>query len=282
MAPVQYKDVGKSAADLLSKDMPSGSLKVELKTKTHSGLSFASKIERKGDAVSHEVKETYKDKEYKSEVITSYNSKNEVKIETNMDDAFTVDGLKLTGDGTYSPAKSSGDLNLGLRYKQENVNIGTSCSLFGGPVVSSDLVVGKDGFIAGANVSAGLAKGFALKNLDLGVGYSDKSYGINLFARKTLSVFHGSYYYKASKNTEVSCSANFEKEKNKLGLEIAGKYKVDKDSSIKAKLTSTFQVAVGYTQVLCPGITANLGALFNASKFSEQDLKFGVNLNFDA
>merc|ERR1712176_720112 len=196
---------------------------------------------------------TYVDKENNLEVNCSYNSANVVKVDSTWDEAFSVAGFKLTGDGAFSPNSSKKDFSSGLTYYNDNLRFASTVDVLT-PSVASELVVASDGLSFGAKVNADLGGNFSA--YDLGVDYSEKGMSVAFLTKEKLSVFQASYYSKLSGKSEVGCSAVYNKSSSKVAMEVGGKYKIDSDASLKAKIDTNFKITTGYTQLLRPGITA--------------------------
>eukprot|EP00732_Lithocolla_globosa_P004544 Lithocolla_globosa_v1_NODE_4256_length_1477_cov_637.308017.p1 type:complete len:280 gc:universal NODE_4256_length_1477_cov_637.308017:482-1321(+) len=278
MAPVDFKDIGKAASDLMSKDMPSGDVKLELNTKTKSGVTFNNVAKRKESGeVSHEFKDTYVDKENNLELVSSFNSSNLVKVELTLEEAFGVEGLTVDSTGSLKPSTTTRDLSAGFRYKTDSLNF---ASHFGSDFkLSSELVLAYDKMVLGTSV---VADGTGnLQAYDMGVGYKERGLALGAFAKNKLDVFQTSYYYQVCSSSEVGCLASYTKSKNLVGLEFGGKYKLDKDSSVKAKIHSDFKFSVGYSQIIRPGVKATLGGVVTAKDLTKSDIKFGAALKFD-
>ena len=96
-------------------------------------------------------------------------------------------------------------------------------TIFQGPTVNADAVVGQNGFLVGAeaayNVSTGSILGYAA-----GVGYSAPEYALTLLAKNSLSHYTASYYHRVSRDVEAGGSATYDSSKTSgVKLEVGTK-----------------------------------------------------------
>lgn len=151
-----------------------------------------------------------------------------------------------------------------------------------GPSFTSDLVVGHDGFLAGAEVGYSIVDG-SITRYSAAVGYSAPEYTAAITATNNLNLFAASYYHRVNPQVEAGAKATWDaKSGNASGvsLEIAGKYKLDNSAFVKAKINNQGIAALAYNQLLRPGVTLGLGAAVDTNRLNESAVAHKVGLNF--
>ena len=105
-----------------------------------------------------------------------------------------------------------------------------------GPTASVDAVLGHEGFLVGAEAGYDVQKA-ALTKYSAAVGFTSPEYSAAVTASNSLSVFAASYYHKVNSQVEAGAKATWDsKKENNVGLEVAGKYRMDPVSFAKVKL----------------------------------------------
>lgn len=88
-----------------------------------------------------------------------------------------------------------------------------------GPTFSADAVLGRDGFLLGAeaqyNVSTGQVAGYSA-----GVGFSAPEYAVAVLATNKLSAFSASYYHRVSRDVEAGGRATYNTTKPADGVSL--------------------------------------------------------------
>ena len=106
MSPPAYSDLGKNAKDVFNKGYNDGLWKLELKTKTDSGVEFTTSgnSQQETGKVSGGLETKYKVKEYGLTFSEKWNTDNTLASEVSVENQL-VKGLKLSLAGTFAPAK---------------------------------------------------------------------------------------------------------------------------------------------------------------------------------
>ncbi len=104
MAPPSYSDLGKNARDVFNKGYHFGLWKLDVKTKTSSGVEFTSGGSSNQDTgkVSGSLETKYKLKEHGLTFSEKWNTDNTLTSEISVEDQL-VKGLKLSFDGSFAP-----------------------------------------------------------------------------------------------------------------------------------------------------------------------------------
>jgi voltage-dependent anion channel protein 2 len=97
-----------------------------------------------------------------------------------------------------------------------------------------------------------------------------------------LSHYTASYYHRVSESLEASGKASWsDKGTHNVALEVGAKLKLDSTAFVKGKITNIGLVGVSYTQLVRPGVKANIGAAIDTSRLNENAHKVGVALTFE-
>lgn len=104
MAPPAYSDLGKQARDVFNKGYHFGLWKLDVKTKTSSGVEFntAGHSNQDNGKVFGSLETKYKVKEYGLNFSEKWNTDNTLTSEVSIENQL-VKGLKLSFDGSFAP-----------------------------------------------------------------------------------------------------------------------------------------------------------------------------------
>ncbi|KAL1750718.1 eukaryotic porin-domain-containing protein [Schizophyllum commune] len=186
--PPLWKDLGKSANDLLSTDYPFNVQALEVKTKPVNGVQFCVAGSRAAapGPINGELEGKYTDKAHGLTLTQAWTTSNVLRTQIELEN--------LVAKGTKSPT-------LDAVFKQSGVHTRAALDVIKGPTVTADAVVGRDGFLVGAETSYSVTDGTITK-WPAALGHTDTLHGLNKF-----STFHVSYYYRVSKDVEGGAKA---------------------------------------------------------------------------
>jgi voltage-dependent anion channel protein 2 len=88
-----------------------------------------------------------------------------------------------------------------------------------GPSFTADTVVGRDGFLVGAEATYDVTSG-AITRYAGAVGFSAPEYAITLHGLGNLSTFAASYYHKVSKDVEAGAKAVYDTKSTTGGVSL--------------------------------------------------------------
>jgi hypothetical protein len=92
-----------------------------------------------------------------------------------------------------------------------------------GPTFIADAVLGRDGFLVGAEAHYNVTEGRVTKYATA-VGYSAPEYAVSLHGSGNLSQFTASYYHRVSPDVEAGAKATYDtKAAGAVGLEVGAK-----------------------------------------------------------
>jgi len=223
----------------------------------------------------------YTDKPTGLTLTQSWNTVNALDTKIELNDTIAK-GLKAEILGSFLPATQAKGAKINLHFKQPNFHGRAFFDLLKGPTANVDIVVGQDGFLAGASAGYDVQKA-ALTSYSAAVGYSVPTYTASITAANNLSVFSAGYYHKVNSQVEAGAKATWDsKSGGPVGLEVASKYRFDTLSFAKAKINDRGVAAVSYNVLFRPGVTFGIGGSFDTQKLDQATHKIGTSLIFEA
>ena len=146
----------------------------------------------------------------------------------------------------------------------------TSC--FQGPTFTADTVLGRDGFLVGAETAYNVTGG-NITRYAAAVGYNAPEYAVTLHGLNNFKTFSASYYHRVSRDVEAGAKAVYDSKSTHggVGLEVGTKTYLDSSAFIKAKINNSGVIALGYTQSLRPGVKASFGLALDTQKLNEMN-----------
>ncbi|BGP27638.1 voltage-dependent ion-selective channel [Rhodotorula toruloides] len=282
--PPSWKDLGKSASDLLNKDFPLAGSALEVKTRAPNGVLFkvAGLRDAKTAAIAGDLEAKYTDVKNGVTVTQTWTTSNVLKTQVELENQIAK-GLKLDVQGHLLPATQSKAAFVTAIYKQPSLHTRALLDVFKGPTFTADAVVGRDGFLLGAETTYSVPTG-AITRYAVGLGYAAPSYTVTLHGLANLSVFSASYYHKVSKDVEAGAKAIWDSKAptSNVAVEVGTKAYLDNTAFVKLKANSAGIVSAGYTQALRPGVKASFGLALDTAKLGEASHKVGTSLTFEA
>ncbi|XP_075715030.1 non-selective voltage-gated ion channel VDAC3 isoform X1 [Rhinoderma darwinii] len=280
--PPNYADLGKSARDVFNKGYGFGIVKLDLKTKSSSGVEFTSSGSSNTDTgkASGNLETKYKLKEAGITFTQKWNTDNTLGTEVALEDKLAK-GLKLALDTTFVPNTGKKSAKLKTSYKREYANLGVDIDLdLAGPTIYGWGVLGYQGWLAGYQMAFDTAKSrLAQNNFALGYAAGDFQLHTNV---NDGTEFGGSIYQKVNKDVETSVSLAWSAGSNNTRFGIGAKYQLDSNTTLSAKVNNASLIGVGYTQTLRPGVKLTLSALVNGKNFSSGGHKVGLGFELEA
>ncbi|KAM0790318.1 hypothetical protein ACM66B_003204 [Microbotryomycetes sp. NB124-2] len=291
--PPSWKDVGKSASDLLGKDYPLQGNQLEVKTRAPNNVAFkvAGTRDAKSNLIFGDIEGKYVDPKNGVTFTQTWTTSNVLKTQVELENQIAK-GLKLDLQGSLFPATKDRAAQVTAIYKQPSLHTRALLDVFKGPTFTADAVVGRDGFLLGAESSYSVPSG-AITRYAVAAGYAAPSYTVTLHGLANLSVFSASYYHKVNKDVEAGAKAIWDSKStasSAVGLEVGTKAYLDNTAFVKAKINNAGVLVLGYTQALRPGVKASFGVALDTQKLSEVSAagtgvsahKVGTSLTFEA
>lgn len=282
MAPTTYGDLGKSARDVIGKGYHFSLMKLELKTKTSSGVEFTSGGSSNTDSgkVDGSLETKYKCAEHGVTFTEKWNTSNQLSTTVDIQDKI-LKGLKLTFDSTFSPQTGAKSGKVKAEYKHDLVTVNSDVDLnLGGPLVNASAVVGHKGWLAGYQLAFDTGKSKLTKN-NFCLGYSMGDFVLHTNVNDG-QVFGGSVYQKVNPDLETAINLGWTATSNETSFGIGCKYALDKNASLRAKVNNSSQVGLGYQQKLRDGVTLTLSTLIDGKNVQQGGHKLGLALELEA
>ncbi|EEB87309.1 hypothetical protein MPER_15399, partial [Moniliophthora perniciosa FA553] len=104
------------------------------------------------------------------------------------------------------PEKGTKSATVGGIYKQSGVHTRAVLDVFKGPTFTADTVLGRDGFLVGAEAAYNVTEG-NITRYAAAVGFNAPEYAITLHGLNNLKTFSASYYHKVSADVEAGAKA---------------------------------------------------------------------------
>jgi len=281
MAPPSYSDLGKNARDVFSKGYHFGLWKLDVKTRTNSGVEFTTAGHSSQDTgkVFGSLETKYKVKEYGLTISEKWNTDNTLTSEVAVENQL-VKGLKLSADGTFAPQTGSKSGRVKTAYSHESVRLDGDVNIDFSPIINASAVVGYQGWLGGYQLAFDTKKSALTKN-NFALGYTAGDLVIHTNVNDGRE-FGGSVYQRCSDRLECGVQLSWTSGSNASQIGIATKYDLDKDASVRAKVNNGSQIGLGYQQRLRDGITLTLSTLIDGKNFNAGGHKIGVALELEA
>nr|XP_021154673.1 voltage-dependent anion-selective channel protein 3 isoform X3 [Columba livia]XP_021154674.1 voltage-dependent anion-selective channel protein 3 isoform X3 [Columba livia] len=251
--PPSYSDLGKSARDMFNKGYGFGIVKLELKTKSSSGvLEFTASGSSNTDTgkASGSLETKYKVKAYGLTFTQKWNTDNILGTEISMEDQL-AQGFKVALDTTFVPNTGKKSGKLKTSYKREYVNLGCDVDIdLSGPTVFGWAVLGYEGWLAGYQMAFDTAK-YKLSQNNFALGYKAGDFQLHTNVNDGTE-FGGSIYQKVNNKVETSINLAWTAGSNNTRFGIAAKYQMNEKTSIVTKVNNASLIGIGYAHTLRP------------------------------
>ncbi|KAI0696284.1 eukaryotic porin/Tom40 [Cytidiella melzeri] len=286
--PPSWKDLGKSSTDLLQKDYPFGAVNIEVKTSTPSNVAFkvTGKQNEKTKVIDGDIEAKYSSKPHGIVLTQAWTTSNLVRTTLEAENHLAK-GLKFDLATTLAGNGSAKTAALTSVYKQPGLHTRAVLDLFKGPTLTADTVVGRDGFLLGAEAAYNVTEG-KVTRYAAAAGFSAPEYAVTLQALNNLNTFTASYYHRVSTDVEAGAKAVYDTKATTQGvhLEVGVKSYLDSAAFVKAKINNIGVLGLGYTQALRPGVRASFGLALDTNRLNEAvpsgpAHKFGASITFE-
>ncbi|XP_019770281.1 voltage-dependent anion-selective channel isoform X4 [Dendroctonus ponderosae] len=309
MAPPPYSDLGKKAQDVFNKGYHFGLVKLDIKTKSASGVEFATggSSNQESGKVAGSLETKYKVKDYGLTFTEKWTTDNTLSTEMAVQDQL-VPGLKLSSALNFAPQTGQKTGNVKAAYVNKQVAINADSDFRAdGPIVSASAVVGYQGWLAGylagydvnnkkltkSNFALGFTSGdFTLhSNVDwIGNDADDQSgeahYGGSIYQAVNAKLEYGimvDWFNGGGESDDKENSGDGDNGGSKTLFGVGAQYQLDPDASLRFKVNSNRQIGLGYQQRLREGVTIWLSALIDGKNLDQAgDHKLGFALELEA
>lgn len=283
--PVCYSDIGKSASDLLGKDYPVGTIKLESKTAAPNGVSFilSGHKDLKTGGISGEFKSKYNYPKKGFLFTGTWTTNNSLNAQVELDNNLAK-GLKLDLNTNLQLTTGNKNIKGGLIFKQPGFHTKLYADLLEGPVFHGDVVIAHEGFLIGGEAFYNVSDG-NVSRYGVSTGYTAPEYNITLKATNSMAAYELLYYHRVHPDIEAGAKARWDtttSSDNSINMEIGTKYFLDRNTFVKAKIDKFGRLGLGYTQALRPGVKISIGGSFETSKLSTNSHRIGVSFNLES
>ena len=167
MSPPLYADLGKQARDIFGKGFHFGLTKIDVKTLTSSGLllnSMGQSVNEIGK-VTASLEGKYPLPGKGATLTTKWTSDSLVTSKLDVDNVPGCGGLRLTLEGKFDTVKNAKDGKIAAEYHRDVLAAAADVDLnLSGPIVNTSAVIGRDGLLAGLQMTFDSAKSKLVKN----------------------------------------------------------------------------------------------------------------------
>jgi len=280
MAPPKFGDLGKQANDVFSKGYHFGLLKLEVKTKTDTGVEFTTGGSSVLDTgkVSGNLETKYQVKDLGMTLTEKWTTDNNLSTTVDVVDKL-VPGLKISLDTKFAPGTGAKSGCLKTEYKHDAAMVTADLDL-GLTALNATAVMGHKGWLAGYQTCFDISKS-AITKSNFGVGYSAKDFVLHTSLTNGTD-FGGSVFQKLSPKLETGVTLGWSSAGSATKFGIGAKYALEDGAVVRAKVNNNSEIGLGYQQKLRDGVTVTLSTLINGANFNAGGHKVGVSLEMSA
>lgn len=284
MSPPPYPDLGKNARDIFSKGYHFGLIKLDVKTKSNSGVDFntSGSSNQENGKVFGSLETKYKVKDYGLTFAEKWSTDNTLGTEVTMQDQL-LQGLKMGAEFNFAPQSGNKAGKLKSAFQNENMALNADLSFADSntkPIINASAVLGYQGWLAGYQAAYDTdGKKLTKNNFALGFSTGDFILHTNVDDGQE---FGGSIYQRISPRLETGISLAWQSGNNTTKFGVGCKYDLDKDAAVRAKVNNSSQIGLGYQQRLRDGIVLTLSALIDGKNFNSGGHKVGLALELEA
>mmetsp|Transcript_16042 Transcript_16042/g.18151 ORF Transcript_16042/g.18151 Transcript_16042/m.18151 type:complete len:279 (+) Transcript_16042:201-1037(+) len=275
MAPPKFKDISKSANDLMNNDY-CFDRKFKLKSKTTNGVELTSELSMKPKGVSAKLTSKFSPFEGISVDKLSVTTAGRFITEASLKNAMDGVSLKVKAEDGASMAPAG---ELCLDYKADNAIVNLSVDVVEGPTLKGASAFSYEGFVFGGELKYNTAfdnkdAKASLEDYNAAVAYKGADYTASLSTKKKASQYNVAVHHKVSKGVEVATTYAHS---SKL-LTIGGIYKFDDATKFQGKIDSKGTVSANVIQQVRPKVKLIASAQVDAKNFAQDTHKFGLQL----
>lgn len=275
MAPPKFKDIAKSANDLLKNDY-CFDRKFKLKTKTATGVSLTTEGTLKPKSVSGKLTAKFQPLQGITVDKLSVTTAGRFITEATLQNA--MEGMSLTVKAEDGADKAPAG-EVCVNYKTDNMVIDASVEVVDGPTLHSAGAFAYEGFIFGGEIKYNTLYDdkdgkSSLEDYNGAIAYKGPDYTASVYTKKKASELHVGIHHAVSKDTEIATTYAHS---SKL-LTVGGIYKLDKQTKFQGKVDSNGIVSMNAIQQVQPKVQLIASAQVDAKNFVADSHKFGLQL----
>lgn len=255
---------------------------MDVKTKTPSGVDFTVNGVSNNDTgrVNSALETKYLVKQYGLTLRERWNTDNILKSEITIEDR-PLSGLKLGADCSFAPQSGKKTGSIRAAFKTDALHVNTDVDLdYAGAILHSAAVLGYSGWLAGAQLSFDPAKN-RLTRTNFAIGYSTPEFIVHTNVNDGQE-FAGSIYQKVNPKLESGIQIAWKSSSNATSFGIGCVYRLDSNSTLRAKVSNTSQIGLGFSHKLRDGIILTLNAMIDGKNFNQGGHKLGMGFELEA
>ena len=209
-----------------------------------------------------------------------WNTDNTLSADLALEDKVAK-GLKLVLSSTFVPQSGKKKAVLKTTYKTDAVTVNLDSTLdLGGPLVNGSAVAYYKNWLLGYQMAFDTSKSKLTRN-NFAIGFTQKDFVLHTYALDGAE-FGGSLYHKINKDLEGAVDLGWSANSNTTRCVIGGKYNMDRDVSVRAKVSNDCQVGLGYQLKVRDGITLGFSCIIDGKNFNQGGHKTGLSLELEA
>ncbi|KAJ9110513.1 hypothetical protein QFC22_006720 [Naganishia vaughanmartiniae] len=292
-APVQpvpplWRELGKSASDLLLKDYPVRGISLEVKTSSNP-VTFRAGGNRdtKSAAIAGDIEAKYVDSKNGIAFMQAWTTTNVSVTKVELENQI-VKGFKFDLATVCDLAKGQKGGVFTATYKRPSLLTQATVDSLKGPTFTSNVVLGRDSALIGGEATYDASVGTITRYAGA-IGYIAPDYAVTIHALCNLHKhFSASFYQKVSKYVEAGAKAVYDTKttNGNVAIEFGAKVILKNDStvkpktgnaSVKLKLNSAGMLSASYTQPFRPGVKATFGLVLDTQKLHSTSARTAVH-----
>jgi len=286
-AATAFKDIGKACSDLLSKDFKVDETTIEVKSNASNGTAFTSKTTK--SAANNSVSGSLVGKKKFGNAQTEATVKTDGALALQVEMAELAAGLKLTLDCETPKAGKPGALAVAKCTADYCSEMLTSKCFFvyyaaaDKPDLCTAFSTAYQAFTLGCAADFSVAKR-TLAKMGAACEYVADDFSLMFKYTDTLGktdakVYSCSYFHNVSKDMQVGTEMVKDMSKNEVAMSLGCAYKLDKDTTVKAKVDTEGKLSTSYKQKISAITTMILSSKVDTVNLSDNNHKFGLALN---
>jgi voltage-dependent anion channel protein 2 len=281
-----FKDLGKSANDLLKKEFPYNEKKIEWKGTTVNDIVVETNFQQKGDGtVIGSIIPSYKYRLYGLTFLAELNTKKDVRLETTVENQG-IEGLKLTLTGEAKQNETFGTFNAEFKSPMATANASFDFGKMLGSTLKASTVFGIPRFCFGLHGEYFFGKSDStLRMFNVTLGHITKDFEATVFGRvdavKTKNEIGGTFCHSINYSTKVATEIVFDTSHSdsRPNLIFGGQHKLHEDTIFKGKFDSNGIVGLSLIQKFNNSSKLVVGADIDTNNLSgKNSTSFGFSI----
>uniref|UniRef100_A0A0K0FE72 Probable voltage-dependent anion-selective channel (inferred by orthology to a C. elegans protein) n=1 Tax=Strongyloides venezuelensis TaxID=75913 RepID=A0A0K0FE72_STRVS len=283
MTQPKYRDIGKSASDLVNKGYGIGTFKIKVKSSIAKNKPYEYKTSTthnfKSQILDYYVNLKCNLPNHNMVLSEKWTPNNTLTTGLELVDYF-FKGLTIHLESNYNFMNSNRSASIKTDYISPSYRLQNTINLLGRPILNSTFVVGNKDVIAGVQVTTDLQEN-KIKAYNVAVSRLYSNSEISFFIKNYTNVC-GSFLYKAAPNLDLGGEVSIKQNLDELYYAFATKYCISNDMVIKAKISSDSCVAISVKNKVTPYLSLSGATQFPFYSSSNTSYKIGFGLEYSS